>query len=116
MFALSDVRRPPRRPWRSIIVGVVLAIVGIAVAIVVAFFVPLLVVGAQEVPDKAKRLELQNDVRGTLLGSLAGVLFLVTAFFTWRQVRVAQERLDVERQGQDTEQSHRQANNWAMRL
>ena len=89
-------------PWLGIIVGVALAAVGLGAAYVVAFVVPPLVVDAEGL-DRARQLELENNVRGTLLGSLAGVLFLVTAFFTYRQVRVAQQRLDVERQGHVTE-------------
>jgi uncharacterized protein YjbI with pentapeptide repeats len=46
-------------------------------------------------PDE--RLEAENDVRSTLLQALTGVFFVFTAFFTWRQIQVAQDRQIAER-------------------
>jgi hypothetical protein len=41
--------------------------------------------------------ETENAIRGTLLGALAGFFFLATAIAAFWQVRVAQNRLDQER-------------------
>jgi uncharacterized protein YjbI with pentapeptide repeats len=45
-------------------------------------------------------LKAKNDVRGTLIQALGGGLFLATAFFTWRQIRIGQEQLRVSEQEQ----------------
>jgi hypothetical protein len=47
--------------------------------------------------DAAKRLELQNDVRTTLLQGLGGLAVLVGAFFTYRQLHTAREGQVTER-------------------
>jgi hypothetical protein len=41
------------------------------------------------------RLKAINDVRATLLQGLGGAFFLATAFFTWRQVRISQQQLQL---------------------
>jgi hypothetical protein len=90
--------------WARILIGI---IIGAVVVYVLAVHVPPLLVEVSSETTADRRSELENDVRSTLLGSLAGVLFPVTAFFTWRQVQVAQRRLDVEQQGQVTERFSR---------
>jgi len=47
--------------------------------------------------DAAKRLELQNDVRTTLLQGLGGLAVLVGAFFTYRQLHTVREEQVTER-------------------
>jgi uncharacterized protein YjbI with pentapeptide repeats len=47
--------------------------------------------------DAAKRVELQNDVRTTLLQGLGGLAVLVGAFFTYRQLHTAREGQVTER-------------------
>ncbi|MEM9200728.1 MAG: hypothetical protein AAGC53_03675 [Actinomycetota bacterium] len=84
------------------LVGFGLTALGVVAVYLVAFVVPDWVVDAPSIGD-ADRIDLENKVRATLLSGLAGVLFLVTAFFTWRQVKVAQDRLDLERKGNFTD-------------
>jgi uncharacterized membrane-anchored protein len=47
--------------------------------------------------DAAKRLELQNDVRTTLLQGLGGLAVLVGAYFAYRQLHTAREGQVTER-------------------
>jgi hypothetical protein len=60
-------------------------------------------------------LKAKDDVRKTLLQGIGGLLFLATAFFTWRQLATSREQLrhnvesshiqhELDRQGQITEQ------------
>jgi hypothetical protein len=60
-------------------------------------------------------LKAKDDVRKTLLQGIGGMLFLATAFFTWRQLATSREELrhnvesshvqhELDRQGQITEQ------------
>jgi uncharacterized protein YjbI with pentapeptide repeats len=80
----------------------------IAVAVMSAFVVWLVLFApAHFVPapneadlrtiDAARRLELQNDVRTTLLQGLGGLAVLVGAFFTYRQLGIAREGQVTER-------------------
>jgi uncharacterized protein YjbI with pentapeptide repeats/HAMP domain-containing protein len=91
---------------RRILLVAVLGVSGVAVVFLLAFLLPPLVVNSDAL-TVAERLELQNSVRGTVLQGLAGALFLTTAFFTWRQVQIAQRRLEIERSGQVTERFSR---------
>jgi hypothetical protein len=56
-------------------------------------------VGAAAIPQlkPSEALKAKDDVRKTLLQGIGGLLFLATAFFTWRQ-------LQISREGQITEQ------------
>jgi hypothetical protein len=93
-----------------VVLVVGLAILGLLGAYFVAFILPTRIISSESVPDLRARLELQNDVRATLLPGLAGILFLTTAYFTWRQLqtnaeqlRVSQRQLEIGREGQITE-------------
>jgi uncharacterized protein YjbI with pentapeptide repeats len=50
--------------------------------------------------DKAKAI---NDVRTTLLQGIGGAVLLVGVYFTYRQVRIGRDQLQIARQGQVTE-------------
>jgi hypothetical protein len=88
---------------------VVLTVIGVVFLLWLVLLAPKLLVSArsdaslQDVTDPAKRheledarLELQNDVRTTLLQALGGVVIALGAVFTYRQ-------LQVNREGQITE-------------
>ncbi len=46
----------------------------------------------------------ENDVRGTLLQGIAGGLFFLTAYFTWRQIQTTREGHTIERFGRSIDQ------------
>jgi hypothetical protein len=77
-------------------------VVGIAAVIVVAVLVPPLFVpeglGAKDAA------EIENNVRGTLLQGLLGAAFLLAAYFTWRQVQIAERGQITERFKNATDQ------------
>jgi uncharacterized protein YjbI with pentapeptide repeats len=78
------------------------AVLIVLVVLSVYVFPDLLVkhdVGAAAVPKlkPSEALKAKDDVRKTLLQGIGGLLFLATAFFTWRQ-------LQISREGQITEQ------------
>jgi hypothetical protein len=64
-------------------------------------------VPASTVPDAPSRLKLQNDVRATLLQSVGGLLLIVGAYFTWRQLQLGRDQL---RQTLDTSNAQLQVN------
>lgn len=49
-------------------------------------------------------LTAEDNIRKTLLQGIAGLLFLATAFFTWRQLQIGRGQLQVSRESQITEQ------------
>jgi uncharacterized protein YjbI with pentapeptide repeats len=50
--------------------------------------------------DRAKAI---NDVRATLLQGIGGVVILLGAYFTYRQLQIGREQLQIAQQGQVTE-------------
>jgi pentapeptide repeat protein len=54
-------------------------------------------VGKQRMDAVTDRLKLQNDARTTLLQGLGGVVLLVGAYFTYRQLRISREGQITER-------------------
>jgi len=59
--------------------------------------------GASETLVPAQRLKAVNDVRTTLLQGLAGLFFLVTAFYTGRQLKISRQQLRVSEDQQIAE-------------
>jgi uncharacterized protein YjbI with pentapeptide repeats len=47
--------------------------------------------------------KLQNDARATLLQGIGGTVLLLGAFFTYRQLQIGREQLQIAQQGQVTE-------------
>jgi hypothetical protein len=80
-----------------IAVAVVLAFVLWLVLFAPAHLVPTPSEADLRIIDAARRLELQNDVRTTLLQGLGGLAVLIGAFFTYRQLRIAREGQVTER-------------------
>jgi uncharacterized protein YjbI with pentapeptide repeats len=76
---------------RRVIGPAVVLLLGIGLVAVAMLLVPAWIVGAVDVADPVKRLELENSVRGVIVPALAGTLFLATAYLTWRQVDTAQQ-------------------------
>jgi hypothetical protein len=62
-----------------------------------AYFVPTPSEAELRTIDPARRIELQNDVRSTLLQGLGGLAVLTSVFFTYRQLRIAREGQVTER-------------------
>src|SRR6266566_1420125 len=78
------------RPPRALIVAGFLMI---AILLALALFVlPSLMVSSQDVPNTVKRLAAQNDIRSTLIQSLAGLALLLgaslTAYFSLGTIRL----------------------------
>ncbi len=73
-----------------------------------------LIVGIWKVPQwqansvlsitSKERAELENANRGTFLQALGGLFFLVTAYFTWRNLQVAEDKQVTERFSKAIEQ------------
>ena len=78
-------------------------IVVIIVFVVVLWSIPKWQVSEIYSKDNAKRLELEDKVRGTLAQLLAGVGIAVGLYFTWRRVTAAERTVQVAAEGQITE-------------
>jgi Pentapeptide repeats (8 copies) len=102
-----------RSAMPAIVVCVVAGLIFLTVVVL-----PQFMVSASEVSDPARRLELQNSVRTTLVQGLGAMLLAVGAFFTWRQIQLNREQLrqsldsntaqlKLSREGQVTEQFSR---------
>lgn len=63
----------------------------VALLLSAVFYWPAVIVGNTTELTQEQALKAENDVRGTLLTGIAGGLFLVTAFLSWRQIQVARE-------------------------
>ena len=109
---MPEAATPQRNKWLLLILGVAI----LSLVICCLFLLPTLIVPLRSdaslsgVTNPKERIELrdsrrklQNDVRATLLQGLAGAFFLITAYFTWRQVQNSQDQLSVAREGQITE-------------
>jgi uncharacterized protein YjbI with pentapeptide repeats len=80
------------RRGRSLVLALAVMLAAAAfVAGVVGF--SLLIVPASAIPDAATRLKLQNDVRVTVLQTVAGLLLITGAYFTWRQLQLGRDQL-----------------------
>ncbi|GAA3472788.1 hypothetical protein GCM10018965_073410 [Nonomuraea roseola] len=73
-----------------------IAIASVALVVVVALFGPQLVLGAVSGLSSAEQAKFQNEVRGTLVSATAATLFLLTAFFGYLQVRLAQASQSID--------------------
>jgi hypothetical protein len=127
MVAMTDAGQPNPAPTSDgspysrrlrLLFVVAFALSGAVLILIAVTVVPALIVPAGQVPDAAKRLELQNSVRTTLLQGLGAVLLVAGAYFTWRQIQVSREQLrqsldtstaqlQLSREGQITEQFSR---------
>src|SRR5215204_6228213 len=92
--ALRQLPRPVRWSTAAVAVG---AFMLWLVLYAPSLFVPTPSHAELRQVDAATRLELQNDVRTTLLQGLGGLAVLVGAFFTYRQLHTARERQVTER-------------------
>ena len=91
-----------------------LIILGLAVVYGVAFLLPEIAVSPKSVPNVTDRIQLQNGIRSALLPGLAAALFLATAYFSLRQLRmtasqvaIGQRQLEVAREAQAIERFSR---------
>jgi hypothetical protein len=73
---------------RRFLEAAAILVVGIVAVIAVAVWAPPYFVPRGLAPKEAATNE--NDVRGTLLQGLLGAAFLLAAYFTWRQVQIAE--------------------------
>ena len=90
------------------LVGVTLAIAVLALVVGSIFVLPEVVVdrdldAPRSVLGPAERLKAVNDVRTTLLQGLAGLFFLITAYFTGRQIKISRQQLRVSEDQQIAE-------------
>ncbi|MEV4146977.1 pentapeptide repeat-containing protein [Amycolatopsis sp. NPDC049691] len=88
---ISNPSHPGRR-WRSAVV-VVAAVVLCAGAVAALLALPAVIVPANAVPDAATRLRLQNEYRTTVLQGIGGLVVVLGAYFTWRQLQVSRGQL-----------------------
>jgi hypothetical protein len=66
--------------------GIVVALGGVAV-------LPSVIVPSSVVADAEARVKLQNDVRTTLLQGVGGLVVLLGAYLTWRQIDLSRRQL-----------------------
>jgi len=71
-----------------------LVLLGTAMIVTAVVLLPGLLVPSDQVLDPVHRLELQNEVRSTLLQGLGGVLLVAGAYFTWRQLDLNRAQLN----------------------
>jgi uncharacterized protein YjbI with pentapeptide repeats len=93
------VSRAKRARWTLLTIGFVVLLLACVFASVL-FFPALLVdrtLGPGQRLPPAERVKAENDVRTTLLQGVAGLLLLVGAIATWRQLRVSREGQITER-------------------
>ncbi len=87
--------RPEEREWRRSIAGkgrwILAALLGLLAMGFLFYAVPLAIVTAGDVPNAPRRLELRNDVRGSIAQLLAGIVLAGGLVFTARTVRATRE-------------------------
>jgi hypothetical protein len=101
-----------RTRWRhsNVIVGGLLAVCLVGLVVVSIYVLPDQLVThdvgitAVERLKPAELLTAKDNVRRTLLQGIGGLLFLATAFFTWRQLQISRGQLQIGRESQITEQ------------
>ncbi|MBD2252063.1 pentapeptide repeat-containing protein [Nostoc parmelioides] len=62
------------------------------ICILIAIFVPRWIVGDAKL-TRTKRFEIENAYRVTIIQGFGGLFFLSTAYFTWRNLKVAEGNL-----------------------
>src|SRR5436190_24122338 len=66
---------------------------GIVIALVAVAVLPSVIVPPSIVADAEARLKLQDDVRTTLLQGVGGMVVLLGAYLTWRQIDLSRRQL-----------------------
>lgn len=79
---------------RRLLPAVALATAAFTVAFLALFLIPGWVVRPDAIPDAPKRLELQNQVRTTLLQAIGGIVLVWGAYATWRQLQLGRRQFD----------------------
>ena len=72
-------------------------VVGGLLALAILWKVPQWQVGRVRRLNAKERFDRVNEARKTLATILGGIAFLVGGFFTWQNLKVAQERMNFER-------------------
>jgi hypothetical protein len=101
MMAVSTPRRA--------ITTVLIALAAIAIAVVVVF-APGWIVSvdlAGQAVSAAERLDAVNGARTTILQAVGGLVLTLGAYATWRRLRINEEELRSDRDGQITERYSR---------
>jgi hypothetical protein len=95
---------------RRLLAGLLLALVTLALLLGCILLFPTYLVTADTSTAPLPAAELakaRNDVRGTLLQSLGGLVLIVTAYFTWQRMKLdkvtANSKLDQDRDAATTE-------------
>src|SRR5271165_1834815 len=79
------------------------ALLALAILLAILWKVPQWQVGRVRRLDAKERFDRVNEARKTLATILGGAAFLVGGFFTLQHLRVAQQNLEVSREGQITD-------------
>jgi hypothetical protein len=82
----------------------ILGLIIIGVILTVVFLLPAYLIPSSSSPAQTEALKAQNEVRATLLQGIAGIVLLVGAYFTWRQIQVSKEAQLTERFTRTVEQ------------
>lgn len=95
----------PRRALNTVLI--VIAALAIAVAVVLApGWIVSIDLGGQTV-SAAERLDAVNGARTTILQAVGGLVLTLGAYATWRRLRINEEELRSDRDGQITERYSR---------
>jgi hypothetical protein len=84
-------------PWRTgaLLLAALTAVLGVLYA------VPKLQVAPLTGLSESERFDLENKARATIAQILAGAVLIGGLYFTWRTVRVSEERISAEREASD---------------
>jgi hypothetical protein len=117
-MAQSNERSDRATLYRWVVLtGIVLALLAICIFLLPKLLYPALSgrqlegIGSQRdrIELMQARLQLQNDARTSIIQAIGGVFFLITAFFSWQQIRNNREQLEENRKqfGHSQEQARK---------
>ncbi len=82
----------------------ILITLGIFIIALALWQIPQWQLSSKKLSSPDKQAEMENAYRTTLVQALGGVFFFVTAYFTWRNVKAAEEKQVTERFSKAIEQ------------
>jgi hypothetical protein len=99
-------RRAPSGQDPVLAQAIALLLAGALLVALTVFILPAALVDADDVRSVPERLDLQNNVRATLLQGLGGAFLFLTAFFTYRQMATARAQLEETTRHQRQQEQH----------
>ncbi|MDF2388819.1 hypothetical protein JMG10_45825 [Nostoc ellipsosporum NOK] len=87
-----------------------LGVLGAISSCVIVVYLPSWVVQNAKITDIENRLAIANSYRATIIQGLGGLFFFSTAFFTWKNLKVAEANLQVTQEKQNLDAKVAEAN------